>query len=323
MPCQCRHPVTIFTHYCTVVCTSCGHESQQILNPSDDTTYHAHHPTPINHRLYNRPDRWKSLVRKVVGIHSGPPKHDPIWNCLEKNRHNISDVSDIYKVLRKSGLKHKHYQSAHIFAKCFAKNYIKPRHSPTLVETHLNAYFAHIQRMWNAAQFDFFFSYAWLLEQGLYVFSHLEYLPYVKTLICKRRRNKYVQMLLTLYKIHAEKSNRGSSNIHSQSALSHSSIPHNQLWMRPNHDHVGAHAELNEVPSVEGSEHDLERMCAGFRGGSQKSAASHVPSQSRRELILAHLESLHNENTLQPPRRTTPRLPLLPPLNGPQNHPHT
>ena len=186
MPCTCVEPNVIFTHYCTVVCTKCGHESGQIISPSDDTTYNSHSYKPLNNRMYNRPDRWKSLVRKVVGIHSGPPKHDPVWKYLQKHADKIVEVKDVYKILRKSGLKHKHYQCAHIFAKCFATNYSPPSkaHDPLTVEKHLHAYFRHIQRMWSSQNFDFFFSYAWLLEQGLNVFGHFEYLPYVKTLIC-------------------------------------------------------------------------------------------------------------------------------------------
>ena len=99
MPCTCLNPKPVFTFYCTVVCTNCGIETNsQIISPSDDTTYNSGQCKPLNNRLYNRPDRWKSLVRKVVGIHSGPPRHDPVWNYLKTYNDTtpISTVSDIY-----------------------------------------------------------------------------------------------------------------------------------------------------------------------------------------------------------------------------------
>ena len=310
MPCTCEEPNVIFTHYCTIVCTKCGHEStSQIVSPNDDTTYNSHNARPLNNRMYNRPDRWKSLVRKVVGIHSGPPKHDPVWKYLDANKDQIVETQDVYKVLRRSGLKHKHYQCAHIFAKCFAANYTQPTHKPLTVETHLNAYFKHIQRMWNSGQFDFFFSYAWLLEQGLNVFGHFEYLPYVKTLICRRRRHKYVKMLMTLYKTHAKTSGRAQLDIRSQNALSPAAIPRNQLWMRPLPDPECEPSELDAVPSAVGSGHVPARKCAKPLDGWQTFASSLEPLQHHHEQILNHLDSLHNANRLLLPRQKARRHP--------------
>ena len=307
MPCTCLNPKPVFTFYCTVVCTNCGIETNsQIISPSDDTTYNSSQCKPLNNRLYNRPDRWKSLVRKVVGIHSGPPRHDPVWNYLKTYNDTtpISTVSDIYTALRLSKLKHKHYQCAHAFSKCFAKNYTTPKCEPIVVEKHLNSYFKHIQYMWNKGPKDFFFSYAWLLEQGLCVFSHTEYLPYVKTLICKRRRNKYVQVLLTLYKTHAKMLSRGSSNTRSQNVLSHSQIHHSLQSMRQR-PVENSPSELDEEQTVSDSEPCPVRKYVRLLGGSQMYATCFLPLRNRREQALYHLENHHSDYTPQAPRRTT------------------
>ena len=205
MPCTCVNNRIVFTHYHTYVCTTCGIESTQFVSPSDDTTYNSTGGAPIRQRIYNRPDRWKILVKKVVGTHSGPPRHDPIWDFLHKNK-CFSNVPDMIAAIRKCGLKHKHYQCLHTFAKCFVQNYKTPETSPAQVEINLNRYFSHVQHMWNKSfpSNGNFFSYAWLLEQGLFAFNHTEYLLYVKKLICRKRRRKYITMLLKYMKLMRE-----------------------------------------------------------------------------------------------------------------------
>ena len=124
MPCTCSPPSFLVTEYNTMVCTTCGIESRQMLNPAQDTTYNAPR-NPLHQRVYNRPDRWKTLVKKVVGLHNGPPQHDPVWELLKKHA-PFSDVAELTKTLRGSRLKHKHYQSLHAFAKAFVPKLHRP-----------------------------------------------------------------------------------------------------------------------------------------------------------------------------------------------------
>ena len=179
------------------------------------------------------------------------------------------------KTLRASRLKHKHYQSLHAFAKVFIPTYVTPEDPPKVVERNLHKYFSHIQHMWSQRHPDQnqFFSYSWLLEQGLHVFNHVAYLPFVKTLICRKRRNKYVKMLLTLYETRAENANRGSSNIHSQSAISRSSTPHNPQ-QRHRHLFSNERAGLNAEPTVGDLERVLGHTCAKLLDAVQKSGSS-------------------------------------------------
>ena len=37
--------------------------------------------------LYANPERWKTIVSKVVGNHSGPPRKDPVWDYLQHRKH--------------------------------------------------------------------------------------------------------------------------------------------------------------------------------------------------------------------------------------------
>ena len=263
MPCTCSPPSFLVTEYNTMVCTTCGIESRQMLNPAQDTTYNAPR-NPLHQRVYNRPDRWKTLVKKVVGLHNGPPQHDPVWELLKKHA-PFTDVAELTKTLRGSRLKHKHYQSLHAFAKAFVPSYTAPTDPPKMVERNLHKYFSHIQHMWSQHHPDQtqFFSYSWLLEQGLHVFYHIGYLPFVKRLICRKRRNKYVKMLATLYETRAETSRRDSSDSRFQSAKSRSSTLRNQLQM---HQHLFSHerAGLGAEPSVAGLERALGHRCAAL-----------------------------------------------------------
>ena len=153
MPCNCDNIHLVQSDYGTVICTKCGLETQITLDPHEASPAGSSFEfSPPIIRVYSRPDRWKTIVSKVVGNHSGPPRKDPVWDYLQKRAHLCKSPKDILQILRKSRLKNKHYQCLHTFAKAFQKDYSPPRVNPTTVEHHLGIYFDFVNTIWAASR---------------------------------------------------------------------------------------------------------------------------------------------------------------------------
>ena len=219
----CDDPHVVQTQYHSMVCMHCGIERKVLVNSPDYSTYMSTGPLT---RLYSRPERWTTLVKKVCGLHSGPPTTDPVWEYLKK-RSPFKNPKDIIKHLRKSKLRNKHYPSLHAFCKVFDKSYVV-LYDPRKVLKELCSYFDHVMLMWNRSPINKFFSYAWLIEQGLEIHNRIPYLLYVKKLMCPTRRNKYAKLLLTLYGTHVGRSHHELQVAHLRCAKKSSSNPHNQ-----------------------------------------------------------------------------------------------
>lgn len=229
----CPHTHTIFSEYSTIVCEDCGLERPYLCNVMDYKTSLT--SAPLN-RCYNRYDRWNCLVKKICGIHVGPPISDPVWGYLESKK-PFSSTQAILKCLRRAPIKNKHYPSLHAFTKNFCTNYTKPRIPSNQVHHKLCKYFKHILFIWTTIKVPdqaLFFSYNWLIEQGLAFFNFTEYMPFVKRLKCTNRRNKYVNFLIKLYGTHVAMKNRAPLNSHPQNELFQRLIRHNRLSKPPN-----------------------------------------------------------------------------------------
>ncbi len=177
-----------------------------------------------------------ALVKKVCGIHNGPQVSDPVWGYLAA-RKPFESTQDILECLRKSRLKNKHYPSLHAFSKNFCSNYKNPRELPNEVYKKLCSYFAHVLFLWTNTKkrkHKLFFSYNWLLEQGVAFYNLTEYKPFVKRLKCVNRRGKYVSLLLRLYEIHVGRRSRVQPGTHFQNELIHQLILRNRLQLPPN-----------------------------------------------------------------------------------------
>ena len=223
---MCSHATTVTTDY-SVICTCCGLERPLLINVMDYPTSQSSAPLT---RLYNRGDRWTSIVKKIVGIHSGPSNSDPVWKYLEKHKDSFHGPQDIIKCLRKSNLKNKHYPCIHLFTKTFYKHYTAPPEPPKMVVKMLDSYFNHILQLWSTCKLgeDQFFSYNWLIEQGLHLYNLHGYFPYVKFLKCPHRRQRYVTLLLRLYGTRVERRNHVQLESRSQCEKSLPSIPRNR-----------------------------------------------------------------------------------------------
>ena len=269
MPCSCDNTLLVQSDYGTVICTKCGLETQITLEPHEASPGGASFEfSPPIVRVYSRPDRWKTVVSKIVGNHPGPPQNDPVWDYLKNNSHKCSSPRSILQLLRKSGLKNKHYQCLHTFAKAFQSDYSPPRISPTVVEHKLGIYFDFVNNSW--LKFSDpkspFISYAWLLEQGLTFYGFREYLPFLKKLMCHTRRMKYVSILHSMYRkcgIHAGMRSHDSKDNHSPNESNHQENLHNLLMMHPTPDQLhDAHYRLSAVHAPSGWVQRLKGMCS-------------------------------------------------------------
>jgi len=191
--CSCN-TIIVVTDYYTEVCTGCGIESSIHL-----TQEPIYMPCATIDRSYSRIDRWKGLVRKITGYNNGPSVADPIWKYLKVSA-PYNHPQEILKTLRKSSLTNKHYQSLYMFTKVFAPKYELPK-LQVEVSLKLSSYFNFVYRMWNKFFGDNkpFFSYNWLVEQSLHFYNYEMYLPFIKQLVCKKRRRKYETLLFKLY----------------------------------------------------------------------------------------------------------------------------
>ena len=188
----CTAPSYVASPYYTRLCTQCGVE-----------TYIGFSPQPIYNvaplpKGYSRTDRFRVLVKKILGTHQGPPASDDVWVFLTDNK-PYGSLQHIVASLKKSKLRIKHYQCAHIFYNIFVPI---PEHRPfsskqlSSYENTLCKLFDNALYKWNSCFISGtrFFSYTWLLEKFLLAIDLTFYLKYLKRLQCPLRRKKYTDM---------------------------------------------------------------------------------------------------------------------------------
>ena len=189
--CECGAP-RIYTVY-SIVCTLCGVEKTYL-----STKIQSYSSTPQSRIVispYCRKHRFSGLLRKILGVDSGPPPSDKVWQILSQSA-PFKTTLEIINCLKNTSLKTKHYNNLHIFSKAFLGIYNAPvlhNTEPLKVEKFLNKMFDEVLFRWNRFQNDqSFFSYAWLIEKLLKHASLYEtYRTYLKVLICPNRRRKY------------------------------------------------------------------------------------------------------------------------------------
>ena len=148
----------------SVVCSSCGTEKQTF-----STDIQSFASAPLGRIVvspYCRKQRFVGLLRKILGVDSGPSVTDRVWQVLAQSA-PFETTQDIICCLKNSTLKTKHYNNLHTFAKAFLRNYTSPsKNCPLLVEKLLEGLFDEILFRWNRVRGNdnSFFSYAWLLE---------------------------------------------------------------------------------------------------------------------------------------------------------------
>ena len=171
---------------CTKVCRECGLEHSMLRLD----VYNVN-SAPLE-RGYNRRQRYRTKVDKLLGLHSGPHCDDGIWLFLDKHRLTLNTPFDIRECLRSSSLKNKHYDSVRTFSDAFTTYRVEPNQIEE--KRFLMRSFDELYTGWSTCFKDSFFSYAWLLRYFLEKIDS-KLTVYLKPRTCKRRNAKYLRKI--------------------------------------------------------------------------------------------------------------------------------
>ena len=189
--CKCDPAMFLHTSY-TVICATCGAETP-FVTPKIQT-YNDNSSSSIVVSPYCRKQRFVNMLRKLLGVDSGPPRNDKVWRVLAVSA-PFKKPQEIISCLKNSTLIAKHYTCLHVFSKVFLTNYEYPKCSvhPLQIEDRMTQLFDEVLFRWCRYQNTLsFFSYAWLLEKLLKCIGIFEcYATYLKILVCPNRRQKY------------------------------------------------------------------------------------------------------------------------------------
>jgi hypothetical protein len=183
----------------THICPECGSEGT-FINPQIQT-FNATPQSCLIVAPYSRKTRFVTLLKKILGVDTGPNYQDMIWKHLSKSAPFLN-TKDIINCLKHSNLKSKHYTSLHVFAKAFMTDYVPPKCclSPLKIEKLLSTIFSEVLFRWRGGSNNSFFSYAWLLEimfKQIGIFDVYKY--YLKILVCPNRRDNYTKRWITMF----------------------------------------------------------------------------------------------------------------------------
>ena len=170
----------------TRVCRDCGIEHRTI-RLDNFNIYSA----PLE-RGYNRRQRYKVKVVKLIGLHSGPNYEDPIWVYLDKHKITLNTPFDVRECLRSSALKNKHYDNVRTFSDAFTD--FRTEYSQCSMKIYLMRSFDNLYAGWCNRSEESFFSYAWLLRFFLEAVNS-SLTVYLKPRTCNRRHAKYLSKI--------------------------------------------------------------------------------------------------------------------------------
>jgi len=104
----------------------------------------------------------------------------------------FDSLKTLLKELKCKQTHYKSYSHLHYYARRFVTGYREP---PKLSKVQINnfmSFFAQVEMMFERSKMNCsFFSYPWLCRKMLVLFGHERFVPFVKTIICKKRNAKY------------------------------------------------------------------------------------------------------------------------------------
>ena len=226
--CYCVNACLLYSSYNTTICQKCGVERFVGCSP---TPLYNLAPLP---KGYSRSDRFRILVKKILGTHPGPPHSDDVWQFLARHK-PYNSLTHIVSSLKQSKLKLKHYQCVHVFRNIFGEHPPKKCDITILqtVEHQLCALFDKTLRKWNRHYREGlrFFSYPFLLEKFLRMTNKEAFLCYLKTLQCPIRRDKYEELWKRIFsdgsQIREQPHRCAPIKSHSPSERTRKESPHN------------------------------------------------------------------------------------------------
>ena len=215
---MCLHSF-LFTGY-SRICRNCGVEQSELHLDK----YNAC-SAPLE-RGYNRRQRFKTKVTKLLGLHSGPPFKDPIWKHLATHRVTLNTPADCRECLRHAVVKNKHYDSVRTFSDTFTSFRVTVDQQHTYSE--MLTRFDKVFSMWTYYNQPSFFSYDWLLRYFLEAIQS-PLVVYLKPPTCRTRHDKYINLLETIRSLRKDGTRcRVTSSIPPPSDSTRSETPHSQ-----------------------------------------------------------------------------------------------
>ena len=187
----CEH-IFFDTTYATQVCHRCGIEKTAPITPLNEYTTNV----PIS-TGYSRHHRMYILLKQLFSPRFyGTPNSTVVAHALKHGP--FVSGSELLHWLAKLKVRHKKYQNAHYYFARACPAYVIPNPpSQDKVLSIERAFFKLEQRFRGGGHnYKSFFSYNWLLRKLLVEFDLENYLPFVKTIKCKKRMRMYETMWL-------------------------------------------------------------------------------------------------------------------------------
>ena len=184
---MCEHKF-LDTDYSTRVCVLCGLELKGPIKPR----YHdVGDKAPLYISAYSRHKRFYNFLMCVVDpIFATHPPQKTI--ALLMADESFASLSELLTELKQKKTHQKSYSHLHYYARRFVTGYQEP---PKLSKVQINnvmSFFAQVESCFEQANLTCsFFSYPWLCRKMLLLFGCGRFVPFVKTIICKKRIAKY------------------------------------------------------------------------------------------------------------------------------------
>ena len=176
---------------CKMICTYCGMEQPMLENNDHHTSFED-----VYTCVYSRRKRFENLVDSIF-FPSFHEKDAPVFSTLKDKK--FKSVDELVNFMKRTPLKDKRFCSVHLFSILTVQKHTKLQPPPYATKLHLLRLFDEVLARHKVYGGKQFFSYPWLLRRLLVLTGNTQYDPYIKTIICKRRRKKYNEMLHALF----------------------------------------------------------------------------------------------------------------------------
>ena len=184
---MCTHSF-LETDYGTKVCVNCGIEHSGPIRPR----YHdVGDSAPLYISTYSRHKRFYNFLLCIIDpVFASHPPHKTIALLMEDKP--FSNLGELLTELKQKDTHQKSYAHLHYYARRFVVGYTEPRKLSRIQINNIMSFFAQVEQCFECAHLNCsFFSYPWLCRKLLLLFGYERFVPFVKTIICKKRIAKY------------------------------------------------------------------------------------------------------------------------------------
>lgn len=191
----CDTPDLIQTTYSSIVCASCGIENRYLTIGAGSYSDWRLNTMPL---IYSRLKRFEKMIDSAV-LGLSFINDNRMLEFLKTT--SFENIQSLVNTIRTSPLKDKRYCSLHLFSRIHCRNHIiypRPKNYIVIKQKMLRI-FTDIEHShkWSYPNLPFF-NYRFILIVLLTIFDFEQFVMFVKPLQCKKRRQKYIEMLNSL-----------------------------------------------------------------------------------------------------------------------------